>query len=143
MFIWLSSAPLGWPVVPDGFRRLLGWISHRYHHPEIIVTENGCASPDRILDGQVDDAARRDYLGGYLTAAHHALADGAHLGGYFVWSLMDNFEWAQGYAMRFGLHHVDFATGTRTPKASAHWYRDVIARHGLAEAAPPARFPVL
>lgn len=139
---WPTTA-MGWPVVPDGCRRLLGWIDDRYGRPPIVLTENGCA-----VDGAVEDARRIDYLAGYLGACHDAIARGTDLRGYFHWSLLDNFEWASGYDKRFGLHHVDFATGTRTPKTSARWYRDVIARGGLDGEAPagdgaPATVPAI
>ncbi len=133
---WPTTA-MGWPVVPDGCRQLLGWIDARYGRPPIVLTENGCAYDAEVVDGAVDDARRVDYHAGYLGACHDAIADGTDLRGYFLWSLLDNFEWASGYDKRFGLHHVDFATGTRTPKASARWYRNVIARGGLADEAPP------
>jgi beta-glucosidase len=88
----------------------------------LYVTENGAAFPDRVSgDGRVHDAERIDYLHGHLAAAHRALADGVDLRGYFVWSLLDNFEWAFGYAKRFGLIHVDYRTQIRTPKDSALW----------------------
>ena len=99
-----------------------------------MITENGCASHDAVVDGAVNDAFRIDYVRGYLGACHEAIEAGVDLRGYFLWSLLDNFEWASGYAKRFGLHHVDFATLARTPKASARWYRDVIARGGLPAA---------
>lgn len=127
---------MNWPVVPWGFQKLLEWIDVRYDRPAIVITENGGAFPDRLVDGTVDDSDRIAYLEGYLAACHRAIEGGADVGGYFVWSLLDNFEWAFGYSKRFGVHHIDFATGRRTPKASAKWYRDVVARNGLA--APPA-----
>ena len=130
---WPLSA-MGWPVVPDGLRSLLLWIDARYDRPPVVITENGCASHDAVVDGAVDDAFRIDYVRGYLGACHEAIEAGVDLRGYFLWSLLDNFEWASGYAKRFGLHHVDFATLARTPKASARWYRDVIARGGLPAA---------
>jgi beta-glucosidase len=132
---WPTTA-MGWPVVPDGCRQLLRWIDARYGRPPIVLTENGCAYDTGLVEGAVDDARRVAYHAGYLGACHDAIGDGTDLRGYFAWSLLDNFEWASGYDKRFGLHHVDFATGTRTPKASAHWYRDVIAQGGLPADAP-------
>lgn len=135
----LSSDPewqkttMGWNVVSWGFRKLLQWIHQRYDAPEIIVTENGCAFPDEPRDGRVDDAHRIAFLNGYLRAAHDALESGLKLKGYFVWSFLDNFEWAEGYSKQFGLHYVDFASGRRIPKASAKWYADVIRRNGLKD----------
>jgi beta-glucosidase len=81
----------------------------------------------------VDDTDRRAYLGAHIRACHDAIAAGVDLRGFFVWSLLDNFEWAEGYGQRFGIVHVDFATQRRTPKASALWFRDVIAANGLPE----------
>jgi beta-glucosidase len=77
----------------------------------------------------VRDTARVDYLSGHLDAVARAIELGADVRGYYYWSLLDNFEWDSGYAKRFGLFHMDYATQVRTPKASAHWYRDFIARH--------------
>jgi beta-galactosidase len=120
-----------WAVVPWGLRRLLEWIDRRYDQPDIIITENGCAYDDPLHEGRVDDLRRIAFLQGYLRECHRAIEGGVRLKGYFVWSLLDNFEWASGYSKRFGIHHVDFATGRRTPKASARWYREVIRRGGV------------
>lgn len=133
----LSAAPnweltdMEWPVVPWGLRDLLLWISDRYGTPPIYITENGCAMPDEIVDGQVNDPRRTAFLDGYLGACHEAIERGADLRGYFLWSLMDNFEWASGYDKRFGMIHIDFDTLVRTPKASAEWYAGVVKRNGL------------
>jgi len=121
-----------WSIVPWGCRKLLQWIDRRYDHPEIILTENGCAFPDELVDGEVHDQQRIDFLTQYLGECHRAIDKGINLGGYFVWSFLDNFEWALGYSRRFGVHYVDFETRKRTPKASAKWYGDVIRRNGLA-----------
>ncbi|WP_353069225.1 GH1 family beta-glucosidase [Tunturibacter empetritectus] len=100
---------------------------------EIYITENGASSTDVLTpDGHVYDSDRVMYLRNYLTQLHRGVAEGVPVRGYFLWSLMDNFEWADGYAYRFGIHYVDFATQKRTPKMSAHFYREVIARNGLA-----------
>jgi beta-galactosidase len=127
---WDQTA-MGWGVVPWGCRRLLHWIDARYDHPPIVITENGCAFDDRKENGQVNDQRRIEFLGSYLAECLRAVSEGVDLRGYFVWSLLDNFEWAQGYSKRFGIHHVDFATQTRTPKASAKWYADVIRLNRL------------
>ncbi|MCX5381724.1 glycoside hydrolase family 1 protein [Streptomyces sp. NBC_00083] len=123
----------GWPVVPDGLHELLVAFGSRYGGalPPVIITENGCSygdGPDPAAGGRVADARRIAYHDGHLRALHRAMADGVDVRGYFVWSLLDNFEWAEGYRQRFGLVHVDFETLARTPKDSYAWYRDVIAR---------------
>ncbi|MFF8400500.1 GH1 family beta-glucosidase [Streptomyces sp. NPDC014846] len=112
----------GWPVVPEGLTELLCGFRERYGDrlPPIVVTENGCS-----YEG-VDDQDRIAYLDAHLRALHAASKAGVDVRGYFVWSLMDNFEWAEGYARRFGLVHVDFTTQRRTPKASYHWFRDLL-----------------
>jgi beta-glucosidase len=100
---------------------------------EIYITENGASSTDLTTpDGQIYDSDRVMYLRNYLTQLHRAVSEGVPVRGYFLWSLLDNYEWADGYAYRFGIHYVDFKTQKRTPKLSAHFYREVIARNGLA-----------
>lgn len=122
----------GWPVVPDGLRELLVGLRDRYGAalPPITITENGCSVADEPgPDGTVHDQPRIDFLAGHLDALAAAVAEGVDVRGYFTWSLLDNFEWAEGYQQRFGLVHVDFETQVRTPKASYAWYRDLIASH--------------
>ncbi|PSK99448.1 beta-glucosidase [Murinocardiopsis flavida] len=119
----------GWPVVPDGLPDLLARLRDRYGAalPPLRITENGCSYPDRPdAGGAFTDRERIAYLDGHLRALAAAIADGADVRGYYTWSLIDNFEWAEGYTQRFGLVHVDFATQRRTPRASFHWYRDWI-----------------
>ncbi|QOC95238.1 beta-glucosidase [Micromonospora craniellae] len=119
-----------WPVAPDGLRDLLGWLHRQYGSdlPPIQITESGCAYDDTPdADGRVPDPDRIAYLDGHLRAVRAAMADGVDVTGYFVWSLLDNWEWAEGFTKRFGLVHVDFATGARTPKSSYSWLREVIA----------------
>ncbi|CAL9454370.1 Beta-glucosidase [Streptomyces sp. enrichment culture] len=113
----------GWPVVPEALTELLTTLRARYGDrlPPVVVTENGCS-----YEG-LDDQDRISYLDGHLRALHDALEAGVDVRGYFVWSLMDNFEWAEGYARRFGLVHVDRTSLARTPKASYAWYRDFLA----------------
>jgi beta-glucosidase len=120
----------GWPVVPAAFGEILRTMKARYGDrlPPIYITENGCAINDGPVDGVVADQRRIDYLDGYLRSLQEAMADGIDVRGYFQWSLMDNFEWSVGYSQRFGLVHVDFETQQRTPKASYHWYRDLISQ---------------
>ncbi|NUS03974.1 MAG: beta-glucosidase [Nonomuraea sp.] len=123
------TTAFGWPVVPDGLRELLTGLKTRYGSalPPILITENGCSQPDEPTgDGTIEDTARIAYLDGHIKAVEAARAEGVDVRGYFVWSLLDNFEWAEGYHQRFGLVHVDFATGTRTPKASYAWLRERI-----------------
>lgn len=98
----------------------------------IYITENGCSAEDAVVDGRVDDPDRIMFLRAYVDQLQRATAEGYPLKGYFLWSLMDNFEWSDGYGKRFGLHYVDFATQKRTPKLSAAWYREVIARNAVA-----------
>ena len=99
---------------------------------EIYITENGCSSTDvPAADGTVYDTDRVMYLRNYLTQLQRATSEGVPVRGYFLWSLMDNFEWADGYTNRFGLHYVDYQTQRRTPKLSARFYQEVIARNGV------------
>jgi beta-glucosidase len=124
-----SVTAMGWPITPEALYWGPRFFHERYRLP-IVITENGMANDDRIEDGGIDDQARIDYLQQYLQQYARAIADGVPAQGYFLWSIMDNFEWAEGYAKRFGLIHVDYATQQRTLKASAHWYRQVIAANG-------------
>ena len=121
----------GWAIVPWGCRKLLHWIDRRYGHPQIVITENGCALTDKPENGQVHDSQRIQYLHDYLAEIHNAISAGVDVRGYFVWSLMDNFEWASGFSKRFGLYYTDYTTGNRVAKDSAHWYRRVIQQNGL------------
>jgi beta-glucosidase len=123
----LGVTDMGWEIFPDGLRELLTGLHATYPLPPIYITENGCACADVLDGGRVHDEARIDYLRRHLTALAEARAAGVDIRGYFAWSLMDNFEWDSGYAKRFGLVHVDYATQVRTPKDSALWYRDLIA----------------
>lgn len=123
---------MDWEIYPRGLTEILLWIKERYGNPPVFITENGAAFEDPDpTGGCVDDPPRIDYLRAHFAAAAEALAQGADLRGYFVWSLLDNFEWAYGYSKRFGLVHVDFTTQRRTPKASARFYGSVI-REGSA-----------
>lgn len=123
----------GWPITPAGLRDLLVSVGRDHPSaPPMLMTENGAAYDDPVTpDGSIDDARRIAYLGQHLHAVCDALADGADVRGYLVWSLLDNFEWAEGYAKRFGIVHVDFGTLRRTPRRSATWYREVIARNAV------------
>ena len=117
---------MGWAVVPWGCKKLLKWIDKRYHKPNIYITENGCAYPDKLIDGEINDQDRLEFYQEYLKACQEAIAEGVNLKGYFAWSFMDNFEWASGYEQRFGLHYVDFETLERIPKKSANWFKKAI-----------------
>src|SRR5260221_1405678 len=120
----------GWPVIPAGLTELLTMLKDRYGErlPPVYVTENGCSVNDEVAaDGTVDDQPRIGYLDGHIRAVHAAMIAGVDVRGYFVWSLMDNFEWSEGYLQRFGLVHVGVETQRRTLKASFAWYRDLIA----------------
>ncbi|MEV1172805.1 GH1 family beta-glucosidase [Nonomuraea sp. NPDC049784] len=125
------TTAMGWPIVPDGLSRLLVRLSRDYPQVGLMVTENGAAFEDVVENGRVHDAERVAYLDGHLREVHRAIEAGADLRGYLVWSLLDNFEWAEGYRRRFGIVHVDYATQTRVLKDSALWYRDVIGRNAL------------
>jgi len=122
---------MDWAVVPWGCKKLLKWIDERYDKPNIYITENGCAYPDQLVNGKVDDHKRVDFYQGYLKACQEAIEDGVNLKGYFAWSFMDNFEWASGYEKRFGLHYVDFETLERVPKKSAIWFKEAIEKNSV------------
>jgi len=123
---------MGWSIDPTGMRDLLLQVHRDFPTLPLMITENGAAFADEMsADGQVHDPDRIDYLHGHLDAVAQAIEAGVDVRGYFVWSLMDNFEWAYGYSKRFGIIHVDYDTQVRTPKDSASWYRDVIARNAL------------
>ncbi|HWH93247.1 MAG TPA: GH1 family beta-glucosidase [Baekduia sp.] len=120
---------MGWEIAPDGLRQVLARVREEYTRLPILITENGSAFEDGpVVDGAVEDPQRRAYLAGHLEALGHAIADGSDVRRYYVWSLLDNFEWEEGYDQRFGIVHVDFTTQARTPKASALFYRDYIDR---------------
>jgi beta-glucosidase len=122
---------MGWQIEPEALTRLLVRLQKDYGVP-LLITENGAAYPDGpSSSGEIADDNRIAYLDGHLRACHDALLQGVDLRGYFVWSLMDNYEWAEGYAKRFGIVHVDYTTQQRTPKNSAKWYAGVIGRNGL------------
>ncbi|MCX5195458.1 GH1 family beta-glucosidase [Streptomyces sp. NBC_00249] len=123
---------MDWPVDADGLHGLLTGLRDELPGVPLLVTENGAAYEDHVDPrGRVRDTERIAYLRTHLAAVHRAIADGADVRGYFLWSLLDNFEWAHGYSKRFGIVHVDFATQRRTPKDSARWYAEVVARGEL------------
>jgi beta-glucosidase len=127
---------MGWEVFPQGLHSMLLRLQREYRPSKIYITENGAAYTDEAdATGRIADERRIEYLRGHLAAASRAIADGVPLAGYFTWSLIDNFEWAHGYARRFGLFDVDFATQRRRPKDSAHWYRQVVAANAVGDLA--------
>ncbi len=119
----LALTDMGWEIYPRGLTELLLTLHREYPLPPVYITENGGAFKDLVTDGQVHDADRTEYLQTHIAAVAQALQQGVPMAGYMVWSLMDNFEWSSGYAKRFGIVHVDYATQQRTLKDSAHWYR--------------------
>jgi len=118
----------GWPIDPASLRDFLLDLSHRHPEmPPIVIGENGASFPEPNVAQRVQDDDRIDFLGSHISAVADAIDAGVRVDEFTVWSLMDNFEWADGYTQRFGLVHVDFESGERTPKASYDWYRDLIA----------------
>jgi len=113
---------MGWEVSPPSLTGLLARLARDYTLPPLMITENGAAYRDRVENGRVEDEERREYLESHVRAAADAIELGVDLRGYFVWSLLDNFEWTSGYAKRFGLYYVDYATQARIRKRSASWY---------------------
>lgn len=135
-----GSGPLtamGWEISPNSLYDLLVRLKQDYGNMPLYITENGAAFSD-LVEGndQVNDAPRLQFLQVHFEAAQRAIEAGVNLKGYFVWSLMDNFEWAEGYSKRFGIVYVDYATQRRIPKRSALWYRDVIRQNGLGDLPP-------
>ena len=141
-----DDSPAGYkyiPHIPSSPRMASPWLvvgpevaywgvrltSELWNPKAIYITENGASADDPVVDGHIDDADRIMYLRNYVGQFQHAVAEGYPLKGYFLWSLLDNFEWADGYGKRFGLHYVDFATQKRTPKLSAAWYKEVIRQN--------------
>ena len=124
---------MGWPVVPSALTELLVRLDRDYGGVPFLITENGAAFDDRLDGGDVvEDERRVAYLAGHIEAVQRAREQGVDVRGYYVWSLLDNFEWEHGYGQRFGIVFVDFETQRRIPKRSALWYRDLIASNGGA-----------
>ncbi|PSR35820.1 MAG: beta-glucosidase, partial [Sulfobacillus thermosulfidooxidans] len=115
-----------WPLMPQGLTDLLMRLTHEYGPVPLIITENGAAYDDVVSEGRVHDSARIRYLESHIAAVAEAMKQGADVQGYYVWSLMDNFEWAFGYSKRFGLLYVDYATQERIFKDSALWYQNFL-----------------
>ncbi|MFO7664255.1 MAG: GH1 family beta-glucosidase [Chloroflexota bacterium] len=132
LFPDLERTEMDWEIYPTGLYKLLNRLHFEYNPRKIYITENGCSFSDEPDEhGRVADSRRQAYLRDHFTAALRAAQNGVPLAGYFVWSLMDNFEWAKGYTQRFGIVWVDYETQQRIPKDSALWYRQVIAANGL------------
>jgi beta-glucosidase len=126
---------MGWCIDPRGMTELLLRLARDYPGVDLYVTENGAAYPDVVAeDGAVHDTDRIAYLHAHLGAVADAVEAGAPVRGYYLWSLLDNFEWSYGFSKRFGLVHVDYATQRRTVKDSGHWYAEVVRRNALAPA---------
>ncbi|MDP9394238.1 MAG: GH1 family beta-glucosidase [Actinomycetota bacterium] len=124
---------MGWPIDATGLTDLLARVHRDHPGLPLMITENGAAFADEVEpDGRVHDERRIAYLDDHIDAVGQAMDSGVDVRGYFVWSLMDNFEWAYGYSKRFGIIHIDYDTQKRTWKDSAYWYRDVITRNGLS-----------
>lgn len=129
---WLKRTAMDWEIDPGGLTSLLARLNEEYTRTPIYVTENGAAFHDyQGPDGSVHDPERVAYLHGHINAVKDAIDAGVDVRGYFAWSLMDNFEWAEGYSKRFGLAWVDYPTGERVPKDSFGWYQRVIAANAL------------
>ncbi|XP_011628484.1 beta-glucosidase 18 [Amborella trichopoda] len=139
MILEREGIPIGEPtamttfyVYPQGMEKIVMYMKERYNNLPMFITENGYAqgsTPKAKAEEFVDDAERVKYLGSYLESLANAIRKGANVKGYMVWSLLDNFEWLNGYNMRFGLYHVDFSTFKRTPKLSADWYKGFIQNY--------------
>ncbi len=133
VFLDGDRTEMGWLIDPSGLEEILLDLGREFPGLPIVITENGCAYDDPVVDGRCHDARRIDYLQRHVTAVHRAIEGGANVVGYFVWSLMDNFEWAFGNSMRFGITHVDFETQRRTPRDSALWYSTLARTHEIPE----------
>lgn len=126
----MPRTAMGWPITPNALYWAAKFLYERYQLP-ILITENGMANLDFVMsDGKVHDPQRIEFLKGYISGLKRAVEEGVPVIGYFYWSILDNFEWADGYDKRFGLVHVDYATQKRTPKDSAYWYAEVIRTNG-------------
>lgn len=134
-----DGVPIGKPtsidwqyVYPQGMEKIVTYVKTRYNNTPMFITENGYGeldNPNNTEEQYLNDFDRKNYMAGHLLSLLEAIRKGADVRGYFAWSLLDNFEWLQGYTVRFGLHHVDYATLKRTPRLSANWYKEFIAKH--------------
>jgi beta-glucosidase len=125
---------MGWEVYPQGLYNLLVRLHKDYAIPELYITESGAAFVDTVTeDGRVHDERRVHYLREHFLQAHAAMTEGVPLKGYFVWSLLDNFEWAHGYTKRFGIIYINYPTQQRIIKDSGRWYQNVLATNGTVQ----------
>ena len=124
-----KKTDMGWDIVPGGLYRLLKWVDENYGHPEMYITENGCALQDILEGDRCHDPERIRYLKDHFKICAIALAEGIKLKGYYLWSFIDNFEWTFGYTKRFGIVYCDYVNMSRIPKDSYYYYREVIAGH--------------
>ncbi|KAK6932340.1 Glycoside hydrolase family 1 [Dillenia turbinata] len=127
-----ESTAMEWiNVNPKGMGQMVNYVKERYNNMPMYITENGYGEENNhsTTEGFLQDDKRVEYMAGYLEALLTTIREGANVRGYFAWSLLDNFEWLYGYTIRFGLHHVDYTTLKRTPKRSATWYKQFIAKH--------------
>jgi beta-glucosidase len=127
-FVNEAKTDIGWEIYPSAMADMVTQLYQRYDLPEMYITENGACDNTDVVDGAIDDEMRLDYYSEHLAVAADLIEDGIPLRGYFAWSLMDNFEWAEGYRMRFGLVHVDYDTQVRTIKKSGKWYQTLVAQ---------------
>jgi beta-glucosidase len=128
----VETTAMGWGIEPEGLTELLLRLDREYTKLPLYITENGAAFHDYVSpEGEVGDEERVAFLDAHFRAAHEAIEQGVNLKGYLVWSLLDNFEWAEGYSKRFGIVYVDYSTQRRIPKMSARWYAEVIRRNGI------------
>lgn len=127
-----DKTEMGWEINPEGIHDLLVYLHKEYNGIKILITENGAAFNDMVnREGKVEDDDRLDYLYRHLQQVHRAISEGVNVAGYYVWSLMDNFEWARGYSKRFGIIYVDYKTQKRIWKKSALWYKEVVKNNGF------------
>ncbi len=126
----LTKTDIGWPVESRGLYEVIHYLQ-KYGNIDIYITENGACINDDVVNGKVNDTRRISYLQQHIAQVHRVIQDGINLKGYMAWSLMDNFEWAEGYRMRFGLVHVDYRSLKRTPKESFYWYQNVVKNNWL------------
>ncbi len=125
----IQHTSMGWEVYPQGLAKVLAWFKDDYGNPKTYITENGAAYNDVLENGKVNDLLRVDYLKQHFAVAKQAIDSGNNLNGYFVWSFLDNFEWAAGYSKRFGIVYVDYETKARTIKQSGYWYQQLIEKN--------------